>query len=200
MGSEVSIAIWESTSTRRRESYGLGEYPAAFEIPIGVRAPLSVISQSIDLISQSAAYISANVVQYVSAFGGLAARPAANSWLSEAASDIVHWLNRPEGWDSYGARRIAPTEAGRALKLMRALASLEIPKPFITGTTEGGINLQWQSDSFDIQICYEQDSVYGYWQDKETFEEWEGSLADGASDFVRFMEGHLMADGESPAK
>ncbi len=118
--------------------------------------------------------------------------------MKDARRDLETWLALPDGWDSFGAKRISADNARFALSLMENLAALDVPRPFITGTTEGGINLQWQSDLFDIQVCYEGPEAYGYWLDKETYEEWEGSLAGNLSNFLPFMERHLLNESESP--
>ncbi|ATO15404.1 hypothetical protein CO540_17460 [Micromonospora sp. WMMA2032] len=127
------------------------------------------------------AMLSARAIRVRSSFGSLEASSEGDSWFGEAVGDLIGWVNKDEGWDSYGARRISPQVARRVAKLLHQLASSQVPRPFITGTSTGGLNLQWESDRYDLQFTFEErDSSALYWN-KEEGEEWEGPLERAAS-------------------
>lgn len=122
------------------------------------------------------ATLSAEGIRVRSSFGNLEAAPQTASWLGAALRDLVRWANKDQGWDSYGARRISPRVARRVAKLLRMLASAQVPRPFITGTSTGGLNLQWESDGYDIQFTFEEGESSALYWNKDEGEEWEGPL------------------------
>jgi hypothetical protein len=115
-------------------------------------------------------------VWVVSSYGGLTRPPNAEEWLDLAAADIERWLNEPANWDGYGAQRISPVVANLVFGLLRRLARLNVPRPFITGTTDGGMNLQWDSDRYDLQVTIGTDYREAFYWDKRDNTQWEGPL------------------------
>lgn len=129
----------------------------------------------------ASATLSARAIRVRSSFGSLEATPQKASWLGDAARDLIAWASREEGWDSYGARRISPQVARRVAKILQNLASVPVPRPFITGTSSGGLNLQWESDRYDLQFTFEEATSSALYWDKEKDEEWEGPVESAAS-------------------
>lgn len=56
----------------------------------------------------------------------------------------------PEKWDSYDAKRISLKVVLKATDLMRML---DMPEPSIVPCSDGGVQLEWHRDGFDIEIC-----------------------------------------------
>ncbi len=122
--------------------------------------------------------ISAQYVWLASGTGNLVPPKGAwPSWLADTIDDLLDWLNQREGWDSYSANRISPRAVSIAFQFLRGISHYGIPRPFITGDTDGGISSSWESDRYSVQVDFHANSIDVFYWDKYIDEQWEGPLA-----------------------
>lgn len=99
------------------------------------------------------------------------------SWIVDVIDDLLDWLNEPQGWDSYGASSISPWAVASAARFLRGIAEYGVPRPFITGNSDGGITGSWESDRYSVQLDFHESSIDLFFWDKYVDEQWEGSLS-----------------------
>lgn len=99
------------------------------------------------------------------------------SWLVDVVDDMLDWLNQSEGWDSYSAERISPRAVANAAQFLRGIASFGIPRPFISGDSDGAVSSSWDSDRYSVQIDFHDSSADLFLWDKYVDEQWEGPMA-----------------------
>jgi hypothetical protein len=98
------------------------------------------------------------------------------TWLADVIDDLLDWLNEPEGWDSYSASSISPGAVSTAARFLRGIATYGVPRPFITGDSDGGVSGSWESDRYSVQLDFHEASIDLFFWDKYVDEQWEGSL------------------------
>jgi hypothetical protein len=101
---------------------------------------------------------------------------ASQSWLTHVIDDLLDWLNLPGGWDSYEANQISAVAVASAARFLRAIAPFGITRPFVTGDSEGGISISWDSDRYSVQIDFHDSSIDVFLCDKYVDEQWEGPI------------------------
>jgi hypothetical protein len=141
-------------------------------------AQASRITSSSAGVLRKDATLSSQGIWIVSSSGSLVRDDHKANWLERATDDLLHWLNEPDGWDSYGANRITLQAVRRAHTILKGLAQFDIPAPLISGTSEGGVSCDWDADDLAVQINVEsnlQESSVFIW-DKISGQEREGSL------------------------
>ncbi|MBS1789107.1 MAG: hypothetical protein JST85_15370 [Acidobacteria bacterium] len=58
----------------------------------------------------------------------------------------------PENWDSYGSRTVQPPAIEQATALLRQLASFNLPQPDVFPVPGGGIQVEFQLESRELEI------------------------------------------------
>lgn len=110
-------------------------------------------------------------------------------WLSAAASELVGLLHLAPNWDSYGAHPIAPGQVVSALRVLTSIMKDETPPPTIVPTNRGGVQLEWHTRGFDLEI--ETISTQSYlvsFEDSSTGEEWERVVTSDFAPLVACIE------------
>ena len=80
-----------------------------------------------------------------------ASGPWPRSFLKGAGA-VVELLNLPAGWNSYTARPIAPQNAVEAIRLLAEFIGPDTPPPAVVPRVQGGIQLEWHTESIDIEV------------------------------------------------
>ena len=103
-------------------------------------------------------------------------------WLATTASELVGLLHLAPNWDSYGARRIDFGQVGSALRVLASIMKDDTPPPTIVPTNRGGVQLEWHTRGFDLEIeTVTAQSYLVSFEDSRTGEEWEREVK---SDFA----------------
>ena len=69
-----------------------------------------------------------------------------------SAGAVVDLLTLPAGWNSYGAKPIAPQNAVEAIRLLAGFIGPDTPPPAVVPRVQGGIQLEWHAESIDIEV------------------------------------------------
>lgn len=98
-------------------------------------------------------------------------------WLLKSAGTVVDILNLPAGWNSYGAKPIAPKNAIAAIRLLAGILSADTPPPLVVPRVRGGIQLEWHSGDVDIEVYVDSpDKISFFAEHVETGETFEGQI------------------------
>ena len=101
------------------------------------------------------------------------------NWRQEDVSRLTEVSRLPKGWDSYGAMQIEPQVISHAREILEKTMDDEIPVPQIVPVYDGGIQLEWHTDSIDFEIHLAPSGKGGYfWEDIAQCEEHEGEIPD----------------------
>ena len=76
----------------------------------------------------------------------------APSWLDGTILRLDDLLNLPDGWDSYGSRRVDPNIAGVALRVLDQILDSSCPVPSIVPTHEGRLQFEWHKEGIDLEL------------------------------------------------
>jgi hypothetical protein len=91
---------------------------------------------------------------------------------------VVELLSLPPGWNSYRAKPIASQNAIRAIRLLAELLEPETPAPSVVPRVQGGIQLEWHTQSIEIEIYIDSpDHCTFYAENVESGESTEGPVA-----------------------
>jgi hypothetical protein len=100
-----------------------------------------------------------------------------SSVLRRSIETITDLLNLPLGWNSYSARPIAPQIADKAIRLIAELEP-QTPTPDIVPRVQGGLQLEWHTDKFDIEVYIDSpENVTFFAQQLDSGETFEGPVA-----------------------
>ena len=103
-------------------------------------------------------------------------------WLPKAAGELVGLLSLVPNWDSYGAPPIDRAQVLSALRVLTHIMRDDSPPPTIVPTNRGGVQMEWHTRGFDLEI--ETISTQSYlvsFEDSSSGKEWE---REGRSDFA----------------
>jgi hypothetical protein len=103
------------------------------------------------------------------------------SWVEDVAQRVFYLLSLPEGWDSYGARRVNPDAITEALRLLGEAMSAgqDIQLPDLTPGPNGEIQLDWHRDGTILEVdISDPTSATVFFHDEATGAEWESNLAE----------------------
>ena len=74
-------------------------------------------------------------------------------WLVPCMERLSKALNLPEGWDSYGAKRIRPNAIMGALRLLLPnIQELPTPLPDVVPHRSGSLQLEWHVGDADLEV------------------------------------------------
>jgi hypothetical protein len=74
------------------------------------------------------------------------------AWLADIQHQLQELLMLPENWNSYHARPITAAAVNAAGELLRNLAQADTPRPIVTPTVRGGVQLEWHTRGMDLDI------------------------------------------------
>ena len=100
--------------------------------------------------------------------------PTGPSWWTPFLEDVRSLLDLREDWDSYGAPKIGLEASQVATHLVRMLAArlTSMPRPRVSPTARGGIELEWEQGdlvaTIDIPSHASHVDVYASEGDRET--------------------------------
>ncbi|MBI4905956.1 MAG: hypothetical protein HY820_20140 [Acidobacteria bacterium] len=96
----------------------------------------------------------------------------------KSAEDAIDLLRLPDGWNSYSAKPVPRQTVIRAVCLLAEFLDEETPTPSVVPTVRGGIQIEWHTKGFDIEIYVESaTSVSFYAEHLESGESCETPLA-----------------------
>ncbi len=104
-------------------------------------------------------------------------RPMSPTFLKsvEAVADL---LSLPPGWNSYSAKPIAPQNSVRAIRLLAEFLEPQTPRPAVVPRVQGGIQLEWHTESIDIEVYVDSPKEVSFFAEHvESGESFEGPLA-----------------------
>jgi hypothetical protein len=107
--------------------------------------------------------------------------PARPQWISDVSKTIQGFVDLPENWNSYGAKRVQPELAEAAIRLLPKVIQSGTPKPEVVPTTAGGVQIEWHVGGIDLEIkILTQDKINVSFEESASGQEWsrELSLAD----------------------
>lgn len=102
------------------------------------------------------------------------------SWLHLAESKISELSKLPENWDSYDSRAIQQPAIEQATALLFKLANLNLPPPDIFPVPGGGLQLEFQQESRELEIEILPDGQTEYLTVNEDGQMSEGSISVGS--------------------
>ncbi len=62
----------------------------------------------------------------------------------------LSWL--PDGWNSYGAKRVKPRAIEKMLETLLAILEPNASTPTVVPTSEGGVQVEWHRNQIDFEI------------------------------------------------
>lgn len=105
------------------------------------------------------------------------------AWVEPTLDAFRSLLAMREGWDSYGARPIDPTNVKTAIELVITLMDDRTPVPSVVPTSAGGVQLEWHTRGIDLEIEIRSPSrISVCFDDQRTQEAW---VAEDLYDFGR---------------
>ena len=98
-------------------------------------------------------------------------------WQLNTIRAVVKLANLPDNWDGYGSSKIQPKALATAFHLVLAIQIEEPPTPHISPVPGGGIQLEWQTSTRELELEI---------------------LPDGSIEFLTVLEGNDMEEGCLP--
>ena len=96
----------------------------------------------------------------------------------KSARAVVDLLNLPAGWNSYGAKPIAPRNAIEAIRLLAGFIGPDTPPPAVVPRVQGGIQLEWHAESIDVEVYIDSPGSISFFAEQvQTGETFDGPLA-----------------------
>jgi len=71
---------------------------------------------------------------------------------TDIVSRIQSAVDKPENWDSYGARQINIYPILKGLQVLSRIMQYNIPIPIVFPTTKGGIQFEWHMSHMDLEV------------------------------------------------
>lgn len=77
--------------------------------------------------------------------------------LRAAGRRLAQLVALDDDWDSYGGHPLAPEIARRGWWVIHELSRFGVPVPDVIPTSDGGLQLEWQQASLDLEITFQPD-------------------------------------------
>ena len=78
--------------------------------------------------------------------------PSPPAWLDVVGAELERFSSFDENWDSYGAPRIDVTLIRDVVDVLPDIVPSDAPRPAISLTGRGGIQLEWRVSATDIEL------------------------------------------------
>ena len=103
--------------------------------------------------------------------------PSRPPWISDISKAIQGFVDLPENWNSYGAKRIKPELAEAAIRLLPKVVQPGTPKPEVVPTTAGSVQIEWHVRGIDLEIkILSQEKLGVSFEDLGSGQEWSREL------------------------
>ena len=97
-----------------------------------------------------------------------------SQWIFPVRDILERLANLEHGWDGYEGKPTAFRCIRFSVDILDQIMEDKTPLPNIVPTSEGGLQLEWHSDTGDLEIEIEESlSVSVFFADEETGAEWE---------------------------
>lgn len=108
---------------------------------------------------------------------------AERDWEAEAAQRILDIVRLKDDWDRAGSQKVQAEQASVARDIVHRLAAMNMPRPFVTSTQEGGVVLEWDSERVICELAVQPGNILRlYYRLIANDESWEGELVDSPRD------------------
>ena len=74
------------------------------------------------------------------------------SWFLPMRNQLQRFLALEENWNGYGERPIHEEAIKRTIDVLNAIVSETTPKPDIVPTSKGGIQIEWVSKDYEVEV------------------------------------------------
>lgn len=96
------------------------------------------------------------------------------TWVPSIEQAISGLLNLPPNWDSYGAKQVSNKLLEYTVDLLSVILTNDDPIPQIVPTSRGGVQIEWHTDTCDLEIeIIAPHHIDVYYENTHTGEEWE---------------------------
>jgi len=85
-------------------------------------------------------------------------------WLVSAEAKVQELAAMPEGWDGHGSRRIQSASSANMLRILHAIAKMDLPSPHISPISGGALQIEWSLKNRDLEIVTYADGSIHYLQ------------------------------------
>lgn len=75
-------------------------------------------------------------------------------WAGPVLTDVEALLALGADWNGYGAPKVDRAALGEALQILWSSATAATPPPSLVPTGVGGVQLEWHSHGFDIEVYF----------------------------------------------
>ncbi len=123
----------------------------------------------------------------------------ADPWLFTALKKLAELARLPENWDGYGSRPVQLAAVEGTARLLAALASVSPPPPHFCPVPGGGVQLEWQVSSRELELEVLPNGSMEFLVVDEEGEMLEGRLAPNRFDEMRTLIGWLKREQSNVA-
>lgn len=113
----------------------------------------------------------------------------APKWLLQTRQALDALLELPDGWDSYGAKRIDKERVKATLGLLLGILRDDTPPPSCVPVSDGSVQIEWHTAGVDLEVSVLPGEVIEVsFEDLQTGQFWEGELQTDLrrlTDFIR---------------
>lgn len=100
------------------------------------------------------------------------------TWLLSTVEEMLRLLALKENWNTYGAPPLSPSALQGAAVLLCELTTASTPKPAIIPTSRGAVQIEWHTDTLDLEIeVLSPTDIKYYFEDERSGEEIEGEAS-----------------------
>jgi hypothetical protein len=101
------------------------------------------------------------------------------AWIEPTISALIGVQALPEGWDSYGGKKISRDLISQSLSVLEMIMGTTSPAPSVVPLGDGGLQLEWHRKQQDLEIAFPaHDPPQYFYQNRATGGEQEGSASD----------------------
>lgn len=84
-------------------------------------------------------------------------------WVEPTIRALVERMQLPQNWDSYGAKAVTAAAVARALDILTRVMGNGSPTPDVVPLTDGGIQMEWHTANWELEITIPGDDVPAYY-------------------------------------
>ena len=75
-----------------------------------------------------------------------------HNWRPNVIDKLEHLLGLEYGWDGYNAESVSFSNANFALRVLESICTSDTPPPQIVPGTGGDLQIEWHTDTTDIEL------------------------------------------------